>query len=749
MANVKISELPISAPLTGFELLPIVQSGATKKTMLSDIISFGNTIAETKTGAEITAASGLFEFEEIIYSPSAAPNDWPILMFYNGALSFDFDQTSSTSATVTDIGYAPADEFTFIKIGRQSGAGHSAYLNITLEQFDPDAGTGGDDTAAWQQAVALSNSTGYGIQLLAKTYLIDAVSTAGPYYQIKSCLVGVGMMQSKIKLRTPLSDAKTGFLLPFTGLDGVRFEDFNYDCSLSADPVDWAANYDNFQGSRGLFLFDCDRISISRVLASNVMQAGFALYNVRGAHVQHCFTNRTRGNFGDAFYLTGKDILVENCYAYDFTRIGYVLETNAEQPYLTRNAQFNNCVAKYAHHRSSLYGGVEGNTGFWFENYIQASCYRCSAIRPGNDAGFIVANSYRPDLAAEMANILYTETTFDTCFVDGGEQGLAYGFKIDSLNNTLRPTVNIRNCTGIDSGIFIVNAPHADNRTLTVVENSHCVLTSVQVNQVTACFAMHLGGEMVINNSSIWYKAFNQTLWDSGLDSYAVVNEFASDAGFKLTIDNLKAFAPDRSERPIKLKLGNSQSLSRRVLNVTNCLIEEDENFIKEAYFDKCTYAKLGTTVADKLSITNSTVLDTQGAGLGRRPVAYGRVGSEISIENVLFDFVESGGYLYLYNIANETDEPNVKIKDCTFKKDVTNDGYMIRINAATEITDTADIHNYNASGTHFINIGGSTDNPIVFSDLSGTVNPTLYGVGNYKSPTLTVDAGANVIANF
>jgi len=61
MANVKISGLPTASTLTGAELVPVVQSGVTSKTTVSDVMkSISSTVATLPSAA--TAGAGARRF---------------------------------------------------------------------------------------------------------------------------------------------------------------------------------------------------------------------------------------------------------------------------------------------------------------------------------------------------------------------------------------------------------------------------------------------------------------------------------------------------------------------------------------------------------------------------------------------------------------------------------------------------------------------------------------------------------------
>lgn len=105
MANVKISELPVATtPLTGAELVPVVQGGVTKQTT-SAFMRAGNTQLVTATaGQTLFNLSGTYVVGGDV-----------LQVFVNGLLlikTLDYTETSSSSVTFTS-GLSLGDEAVF------------------------------------------------------------------------------------------------------------------------------------------------------------------------------------------------------------------------------------------------------------------------------------------------------------------------------------------------------------------------------------------------------------------------------------------------------------------------------------------------------------------------------------------------------------------------------------------------------------------------------------------------------------
>jgi len=108
MANVKISELPIATtPLTGAELVPVVQGGITKQTTAAYVSSSASKKADVFTA---TAGQTLFNLTGTYVVGSNA-----LEVLVNGlsmVKTSDYTETSSSSVTFTS-GLSVGDEAVF------------------------------------------------------------------------------------------------------------------------------------------------------------------------------------------------------------------------------------------------------------------------------------------------------------------------------------------------------------------------------------------------------------------------------------------------------------------------------------------------------------------------------------------------------------------------------------------------------------------------------------------------------------
>jgi hypothetical protein len=107
MANVKISELPVATtPLSGAELVPIVQGGITEQTTVNDIRS----VASKADVITATASQTLFNLTGTYVVGSNT-----LAVFVNGlqlVKTSDYTETSSSSVTFTS-GLSLGDQAVF------------------------------------------------------------------------------------------------------------------------------------------------------------------------------------------------------------------------------------------------------------------------------------------------------------------------------------------------------------------------------------------------------------------------------------------------------------------------------------------------------------------------------------------------------------------------------------------------------------------------------------------------------------
>jgi hypothetical protein len=105
MANVKISQLPVATtPLTGAELIPVVQNGITRQTTITYVRAAKADVYTATAGQTLFNLSGTY-----------VPGSDVLQVFVNGLLLIktqDYTETSSSSVTFTS-GLLSGDQVVF------------------------------------------------------------------------------------------------------------------------------------------------------------------------------------------------------------------------------------------------------------------------------------------------------------------------------------------------------------------------------------------------------------------------------------------------------------------------------------------------------------------------------------------------------------------------------------------------------------------------------------------------------------
>jgi hypothetical protein len=623
------------------------------------------------------------------------------------------------------------------------GSGNTGY--ITLEQFDNSAGTGGNDTAAWLAALAEASSTNKTLLLLNKTYLIDPIDNNTPYTGSNYTIKGSGI--SVLKNRTGGQAIGSVSMLPLTG-NNIKLENFTLDGNISADPADWATGYNAFTGARGIVLQDVDGFVVDRVTAQNTVFAGIAGYRVKSGIVALCRTNRTRGNFGDGFYFVGENILFMESKAYDHTRIGFVLETNAGLLTLTGQVLFNNCHSEYGHDASALYGGAEGNYGFWYENFKHVTTINCTAKNQGRaiGGGFKSVPSITTAAEPSMTEILYCNNTYINCVAED----CRYGFDMNSIDQEYRNLVKIQNCSalGVGIGLYVGQRPDYQSQNVVDVENFHVYIDEYNS---AARGIMQLGGHLTVDGLYIKFNnTFNQVEWDNELNGYSAVGAFSTSSGDSCKLNNAHVFLNDDTEIPVNIKFRSGQTRDNLHLEVSNTWVKNVIMNCKTIKYYKCNIDEIGTEEAnDSMLYEDCVILSSRD---GTRPVAaYQSQTSPVTFRNCDFTFTDSADYMYAFiNTGRVSNQPAFLFDGCTFEKDYLAGSYAVRLNAETTLKNTNnDIFNFEFNNCKFVNTGTATTNPIIFTDGTDADHFTALGYGNYKSDTLSVNGNATLVPYF
>lgn len=252
-----------------------------------------------------------------------------------------------------------------------------------------------DDTANLQAANDAAAAAGKELFIPAGTYMIDPVTATTSW---------CGEPGTVFKYR-----GSSNVILITAGphLKNLSFRNLRIDGNVSADPEYWnSGNYDSFTGARGLFVSYCENALVENCHAENTRQAGFLFYGCTNSTWRSCTAKRSRGNFGDCFIAYHSiGITIDDCHAYDFTRIGFVVDTDGAQ-LTSYNIRMKNCSAKYGHDASIHYGGGEYNVGCWMENTAHVQVENFTAIDQGY-AGLLLCSGVKNN-GVVGSNALYS-----------------------------------------------------------------------------------------------------------------------------------------------------------------------------------------------------------------------------------------------------------------------------------------------------------------------------------------------------
>ena len=119
----------------------------------------------------------------------------------------------------------------------------------------------------------------------------------------------------------------------------------------------------------------------------------------RANRVLNCQFIRNRGIYGDGLLAEEQEnLLIANCSAYDYQRIGFVFEINTHPGYIGSNGiLISGCVADYGHDAVA----PESNVGFWLESGDSYELVNCESKNTmigfvANFAGGAATGAYRP-----------------------------------------------------------------------------------------------------------------------------------------------------------------------------------------------------------------------------------------------------------------------------------------------------------------------------------------------------------------
>lgn len=637
----------------------------------------------------------------------------------------------------------------------QAGSGDAVNEPLMIGQFDPNAGSGGDDTEAFLAMEQASFDTGRGVVLDRQIRIRSRTEEEGNY-RFKRYFVGLeGSKITAFDSPERYPDGGGGWLwkrlLPMEVSD-ITVCGFEIDGNISDDPVDeagWAAGYNSFTGSRGLVFYNSRRYRVYQVKTRNTMWAGIAHYNC----IQYeAFSNdikRCRGNFGDGMYNWGRNF---DCFLNeieDVTRIGIVAETNAGSTYTTRNGKIFGNKVKYGHDASGLYGGVEGNVGIWLENTLNVNT-ELNEVDDFLEGGIRSVPAYVASAQPSVADVRYATTVHTNNMISG----VRYGYLIDCIYEDMQNRTHIIGGSVINANVLVYMGTQA----LFVPKNYVYIKGldgRLSVHNSATRALMQLAGYCEWDGGNIIFDdGFDQAAWDSSseVNGYSTFGAFGTDSGYECKIKNVncyKEIAGVLTEIGVRTKFQNINTRSRLSLVIENCITSQISNFCKSFHYKGGEARKLGSDVpTDKLLYERVKITGRQ-----LLPADNQVVGSEATTVDILLDHCHitmnsADEYLYLYKLGGTKVMPYARAHGCIFERNMELYGSPIRANADPDLlADYDNIFNIGLSQCQFINTGGTTSAGIVDSDYDLTDGAKVLGVGNYKTANITNNVTGDIDA--
>ena len=499
---------------------------------------------------------------------------------------------------------------------------------------------------------------------------------------------------------------------------------FHIDGVVSPDPESWNINnFNEFYGSRGICVNDTTDVHIENVHTRNTYQAGIAVQRSKRVSIDRCTTQRTRGNFGDGFFIaTSQHVSVKNCYAYDFTRIGFVTDSFHSGPaeYAAR-VSFENCYAEYGHDASVLFsttpvpgGGNEYNVGFWSETSGSVTWENCHTKNVRHD-GWRIVSGANPDGSGQAQYHAKNCTVQEAA---GGFQvyGLV-GFPVKVVLESCHADVTGGDCFGGSGG-----------KAGDVLHLIGC--SSVLRGTTAARSSLKIGaGTVIVDGFTETWAVLNTTLRDAQDNYYGSVSHF-NNAAKKAVIRDWKTFDAAGNQIGSVFKFLSPARASLE-LNLERCFVRGVATECRDYIAEDCTFEQTGYVRFNRrLHIKGGSILN------GSTAFFYRDTSEEALLEGVFLNLAASGGYVGFFNDNSAQASIKARLKGCKIRKNFES-GYALRINADAGVINAAGANHMVLDGCVIENTGGSTSNPIAQIDSSTGAASSVIGYGNLKSSSL------------
>jgi len=704
---------------------------------------------------------GVFEFSTIEYTPGASE----IWVFSNGSkleLGADYTESSSTSVTFTPSFLSSVSPDTRVEVWTVAITPNNAFdlirdrglsNYILLEDFNPLAGSGGDDTAAFVSACAASASTGKAVLLLNRVYKLEPqLFTTTVTYTVAGL---IGVPGARIEPYGDLKFPATDYcLLHINVQDSGLVQGFTVDAKVSqtttpnVDPVVWdSSNYDTWYGSRGLVIRDSTGYHLDGVTSRNSYSAPVFTINSTNPVHTNLKSIRSRGNFGDGYYNSSVVNLTEvNNRAEDFTRIGSVTEAFTEAPYGSSRIVRINCHSENGHDSSRLYGGIEFNAGFWDEHSGWVTNIGCS-FKDVGDRGFVGSMVATTEQQEALNGATAIPFRYISCHGDGVDEFMTNG----SQQSVFQHYMSMEDCHGINiRWRFAQLSGHLRPKESYRIKNCSVRLSPQDPNPgaVVQAAVLCQGGEIDIDGLSVYYEGRNMTDYNNSANASKTISHFGTRASSKVTVNNLRVYDETGTRIPATIIFRDPEFGIK--LRVTDTWLQCMDNRTTETHYDNCILEPLSTERSVVTRITNCVVKSIAG-GVGNFKVISIFSGQErCEILDTLFDLRVWSNYLHLFNFSKTTSSGLVKLHRCKFMWDASTNGHVIQLNADGGLKGTNnDIYNFEISSCEFENTGAATSNPILRGEFDPANNAKVYGIGNYKSSNLSVLTTGNIQSNW
>lgn len=648
----------------------------------------------------------------VSYAALALPDAAASVGSTDGNVQTDIDARPTSAVLASSDG----DEMIGLEVG---GKLRDAVRVLTPAMYGvPNDGDEDTDVTTELEAMALASRTlEYPVLFAARKYVYstEAITFGG---NVSGSGTGAGS--------TLLSCTNTGvdaYALRVSA-PGSVVENLRIDGNVSADPPSWnSGNYDSFTGAQGLIV-DADEVTVRNVVAQNCRRAGIKVQAGRkGWILENVRTNRTRGTFGDGFFIVGtQQGKLTNCRAYDFTRIGFVVDSYGDPTTPSIQIGLDNCRAEYGHDASILYGGGEYNSGYWSELAGHVVFNNCHA-KDTNQRGFIATSG------ATILGVPTARYTFVNCTVDGAQDGfITYGLSGVPVSTLFE------NCYAKVTGntAFVCGVLARD-----VVRSIGC--GSSLSGTTAARTSVKAGpGETYIEGFEETWEVTNTTYRDDPAVHYGGLGHFA-DATGKVVVADWKTFDNTGTRVPSTVKFlstaAASLDLSMERMWIRGLVLNGIKIRTKEV-----DWTRLGSIDCPDVIMDTGSNLETDSI----YTLAVRSTTKQFLFRNYRFDFTASASWLAFFNVNNVSADAKLAFEGCGFIKNFETGNRAIRYEAAAGATAAATgACNILLNGNAFTNTGGATTNEAVTIvtdvDAGGLVN----GQGNKKSSTITNTATA------